>query len=108
MSALINQTVLARAQRSYDRQEPSEPQAWEPWEPINRPRATTAQVQQFIEDLALTGHYEDEFGNSKQAGPVYHALAIDWVDDKMKIPGTTYLAFERWATAACNFALRGA
>lgn len=105
---MITDAQMSRAQRNHDRELPRELQERDPWEPMTSPRATARQLRDFIETLALTGVIEDNLGELKRPGDLYQALAIDWIDDNMKLPATTYLAFERWAMAACNEMLRAA
>lgn len=65
------------------------------------------EIDEFIETLAESGCYEDELGSEVKAAPIYHALAQDWVDDRWKLPGNTFIAFLDWAVARTRIAKRG-
>lgn len=108
MSAQITDAQMSRAQRNYDRELPREPREYDTCTSTPSPRATVQQLQDFIERLAEHGVIEDNLGEIKRPGELYQAIAIDWMDGKMRLPATTYLAFERWAMAACNEMLRAA
>ena len=79
----------------------------ENWTPRLRPAVTDAEIDELIERIAETGHYEDELGKEVKASDVIYALAQDWVDDPMKLPGYTYTAFVKWATCTCALAKFG-
>lgn len=68
---------------------------------------TDEEVDSLIEQIAEAGTYDDEFGQPKQASELLKALAQDWVDDPMRLPGYTYTAFFKWAQAAARLAKYG-
>jgi hypothetical protein len=67
---------------------------------VIREGVTDREIDELIECIAETGHYEDELGRQVKAGPLITALAIDWMDDRQRIPGNTNVAFRSWATRA--------
>lgn len=68
---------------------------------------TDEEIDSLIEQIAETGTYGDELGNPKRASELVKALAQDWVDDPMRLPGYTYTAFFKWAQAAARLAKYG-
>jgi hypothetical protein len=90
---------FARAERNFDRQEPQDI-AVEDWSPVPTRVLTDEAIERFIRDVAESGCYEDEFGNPRVAGSLYHAVARQWVMDSEAMGTTISNVFWQWAKAA--------